>query len=269
MERTENITITINGRGERLSCALRPAAGQAMLCVHGLGCAKESFAGIFSHPRFEDYYLVVPDLPGFGDSCAPPDFSYDMEGHADALLGLIAALGIHTGPVHLIAHSMGGVVALLLASAPGFQTASFVNVEGNLGSWDCGVSRKAASLSEDMEFRLVTGELRRMAARRREPGIEAWAGWSERSSPAGFIRSARSLVAWSDSGRLLPMFLALGCPKIYVYGEKNRAMPVLQKLAGVRAVGIPGSGHFPMIDNPAAFYDAVADFLAGAQGRAV
>ena len=263
MERTENITITINGRGERLSCALRPAAGRAVLCVHGLGCAKESFAGIFSHPRFNGYYLIAPDLPGFGDSCAPQDFLYDMEGHAHALLGLIAALGISTVPVHLIAHSMGGAVALLLASSPGFQTASFVNVEGNLGSWDCSVSRKAASLSEDMEFRLVTDELNRMAARRREPGLEAWAAWSERSSPAGFVRSARSLVSWSDGGRLLPMFLALNCPKIYVYGEKNRAMPVLQKLAGVRAVGIPGSGHFPMIDNPAAFYNEVADFLAG------
>ncbi len=49
-------------------------------------------------------------------------------------------------------------------------------------------------------------------------------------------------------------------PKLYVYGQENGSMPILQKLSvQTKTVQIPNSGHFPMIAD--AFYSVVADFV--------
>jgi pimeloyl-ACP methyl ester carboxylesterase len=62
------------------------------------------------------FRLIVPDLPGFGESEKPPPsrYRYDFDAFAESLVDLIAAVGL--GRVSLCGHAMGGAVALTVAA---------------------------------------------------------------------------------------------------------------------------------------------------------
>ena len=78
-------------------------------------------------------------------------------------------------------------------------------------------------------------------------------------------RSAASLVAWSDSNKLLEAFYALSCPKAYFYGDENADHPTVASVGDVPKVKIERSGHFPMNDNPDDFYDELYKFVAASE----
>jgi pimeloyl-ACP methyl ester carboxylesterase len=63
------------------------------------------------------FRLIVPDLPGFGDSEKPPParYRYDYEAFSESLVDLVAAIGL--GRVSVCGHALGGAVALTLAAA--------------------------------------------------------------------------------------------------------------------------------------------------------
>jgi pimeloyl-ACP methyl ester carboxylesterase len=196
-----------------------------------------------------DFQLLAVDLVGYGESSKPEDFSYSMEDQADILRALLDKMTFEK--IHLVAHSMGGAVGLLLGKHIEDRLGSFINVEGNLIASDCGlISRKAISISYD-EFK--DAMFNRVIAR----GPKLWREMSAKSDPLGFYKSSESLVAWSDTEQLLEIFVGLEARKIYVYGDQNADMEILQRLGSIEKVSVPGSGHFVMNDNPKTFYALV------------
>ena len=82
--------------------------------VHGLGAASAVYhAHVAARPELAGRRSLFVDLPGHGISDRPQDFGYTLEGHADALAAALDAAGV-TG-AELVAHSMGGPVAIVLA----------------------------------------------------------------------------------------------------------------------------------------------------------
>ena len=97
----------------RLYCR-REGGGSALLFVHGLGGSWRYWRrGLAGFPA--DHTLYLPDLVGFGRSPKPRgDYSLSM--HVEALTPLLAEAD---GPVTIVGHSMGAVVALgLYARCP-------------------------------------------------------------------------------------------------------------------------------------------------------
>ncbi len=253
-------TVHINGRDMGLSAKINHGRDDMLLFIHGLGCAKESFDDLWGFPEFMKYSIITFDLPGFGDSSKPEDFSYDMQDLADVCLQLP---GIGSGgQVHIIGHSMGGAVGLLLAYRLGRRTESFMNVEGNLFRTDCKISRGAASAQDLEKFKeRLFANLNFFSPLKNEKGPALWARWIEKSSPEAFNKSSASLVKWTDSGELLKKFMELECRKAYICGDKNAGRKILTYLTGIKKVSIPGSGHFPMNDNPKEFYKTLYGLL--------
>jgi pimeloyl-ACP methyl ester carboxylesterase len=72
-----------------------------------------------------------------------------------------------------------------------------------------------------------------------------------------------SMVDLSDHGDLIAKFLALPCPRMFMYGQENSALSYLAKLAagGVELAEIPRSGYWPMYANPVAMWDRIAAFI--------
>jgi len=229
-----------------------PSATSQILFVHGLASSRDSFRLLFDRPYFPQASLLLPDLIGFGDSSKPAGFSYTMEDQAaicDQLLSLLPAL-----PLHIAAHSMGNAVALLLSPRTLIGTRSFANIEGNLIGADCGFSRSVASLPFEEYQGRIFGE--QQAEFRGHPGLRL-----EQTTATAVYRSSQSLVRLSDSGALLARFQGLACRKCYIYGDQNAGMPILQQLGGIQSFMIPRSGHGMMVDNAAAFYTQLADFV--------
>jgi len=238
-----------------LSARHKDSGDDLILFIHGLGCSKESFDDAFGLTQFAGFQLMSIDLPGYGDSSKPTNFSYSMEDQAEILKLVLD--DVRAEKVHIVAHSMGGAVGLLLAEVILNTLASFTNIEGNLIAEDCGlISRKAASIPFS-EFR------DQMFDRVRSKGPAPWRKLSMKSDALGFYRSSVSLVQWSDNGMLLEKFRELKVSKAYVYGEQNSNMDILNQLEGIRIICIPNSGHFVMNDNPGEFYAGLQEVIGG------
>ena len=236
-----------------------------VLFLHGLGCAKEKFAGLWDAEALAAVSLLAPDLPGHGASQGLPPAAWSMEGMTAAVADLLRDRDTAVARLHIVVHSLGGAVGLLLAEQSPIPLASFINVEGNLVGADCAMLSRRTAEMDAGEFR--DGKFAKLKARAREsddPIIRDWADWMEACPADALHTSAKSLVAWSDSGRLLEMFLKLPVPKAYVYGAQSANPDVLVHLDSVPKVRIADAGHFFMIDRPAALASAIAEVIAQA-----
>ncbi len=89
----------------------RHGTGPVILAVHGLGGSGRYWDGL-AELVGDRHTLIAPDLAGFGRS-AKPKLTYDRALHLDTLDRLAAGLG----PVVVVGHSLGGVLAVLWAGA--------------------------------------------------------------------------------------------------------------------------------------------------------
>lgn len=245
----------IQVNGVPVSVYHRAVGSPTLVFLHGLGCAKESFLGAFHAPELAGFSLCAFDFPGHGRSPAPAG-RCSVASCSDALEAVLDGLGTD---ICLVGHSLGGAVGLL-AVEKGRRFRQFVSVEGNLVAQDCGVvSRRIAEQSE-ADFR--DGGCAALAADLSRPDAvtpREWARWLAACDPAAVHQIACDLVALSDGGRLLRLYKETR-NQTYVYGDSDsRPDHLLPSLAATPTRGIPGSGHFPMIDNPAHFYALIAE----------
>lgn len=252
------ITIRYNDGYHNLSIRSRKKGRDLIFFIHGLGCSKENFNDAWHAEGLNNLALVTMDLPGFGESSMADNFSCDMNAHAEICRDVLSLFPDYR--VHLVGHSMGGAIGILLTDMIRDRLASFVNIEGNLTSSDCSVSREKASVSfEDFICKQLPA-LILTTSLSVEPGRRMWSRYLKMADKKGLYLSSQSLVRWSDSGLLLKKFKELNCKKVYVYGEANSFLNVLTLLDGIRTVSISNSGHFPMNDNSEEFYGYLSDF---------
>ncbi len=254
--------IEYKGKKLHLGITFRDSGQELLVFLPGAGCLKESFAEAWETEKLQDYSLLSIDFLGHGESSKPQDFSYTMEDHAETVNLLLQQM--KQSHICLVAHSMGGAIGLLLADKLGSKLQTFVNVEGNLISEDCGIlSRKTISVSYEEFRKVIFGQLQEMMTNSEEKGSHLWVEWSRKTDPYAFYKSAQSLVAWSDSGKLLKIFQSLVVKKAYVYGSKDTASltKLLHQLENMSSFAIAGSRHFVMNDNPDDFYQTLSEIL--------
>ena len=86
-----------------------PEGGPAVVLVHGLGGHAEEWLNLSAYLVKAGYRVFIPDLPGYGRSDKPADFSYSVRDEADVVVGFLDALGLKQ--VDLGGWSMGGGIA--------------------------------------------------------------------------------------------------------------------------------------------------------------
>jgi len=91
-----------------------PADGPVVVLVHGLGGCSEDWRSLAPFFARAGYRVYLPDLPGYGRSEQPQDFSYSVPDEAAAVVGFMDALGLKQ--VDLGGWSMGGWIAQRVAA---------------------------------------------------------------------------------------------------------------------------------------------------------
>jgi pimeloyl-ACP methyl ester carboxylesterase len=209
-------------------------------------------AHIAARPELAGRRSLFVDLPGHGTSDRPRDFGYTLEDHADAVAVALDAAGA-TG-ADLIAHSMGGAVAVVLAHRRPDLVSRLVLTEANLDAFppSTAASSGIAAYDED-EF------VERAHARVLETAGPLWAATMRLADPRALHRSAVGLRKGSDPV-MRTLLERLPVDRVFLQGEHSGELPGREGLeaAGVRVVTVPGAGHNIMFDHPDAFAAAVA-----------
>lgn len=106
---------------------ISPRGSEVILFLHGWGLATDAY---MSSLRLlaQDYRVIAPDLPGFGNSC-PTTKNYQYDDFASVILAMIRSLGI--SQFHLIGHSMGGGIGINVASNHPSMVKSLILVDSS------------------------------------------------------------------------------------------------------------------------------------------
>ena len=246
--------------------------GEPLLFLHGVGGDSASWApqiAAFS----ERYRAIAWDMPGYGLSPALERMTFPAL--AAALLGLLDRLALER--VHLVGHSMGGMVAqefaarrpervaslVLSATSPAFgrPDGEFQRrfVEARLAPLDDG--RTMADLAEEMVGTMLGAH------------ADAEGAAIARRSMAGVPEAAyRAAIACLTTFDRRDALAGYAMPVLVLAGEtdSNAPAPMMEKMASripnAAYVCMAGTGHLGNLENPAAFNAAVGDFLRKRRG---
>ena len=237
-----------------------------LLFIHGLGESGLCFEHLLSGlgPGRWPHHLLIPDLPGYGRSPWPSGEPLGLVDQADLLARWLRERG--TWPVVAVGHSMGGVVALLLAERHPELLAGLVDVDGNKSPGDCVFSSQAAGRPLPdfcaRGFHVLQRAVHRQG--RDDPAQRGYYVSMRLADPRAFHRNSRELVAMSEQRDMARRLAALPVPQLYVAGVPDGCCAESHRLlaeAGVPQVDISPSGHWPFIDQPEAFQEALRRFL--------
>jgi pimeloyl-ACP methyl ester carboxylesterase len=238
-----------------------PGAQPARVYLHGLGASSPPYyAAAAGHPALAGHRSLLVDLLGYGISDRPVDASYTLEEHADLLAVALREAGV--AGAGMIAHSMGGAVAIVLAARHPGLVANLVLVDANLDpSPPVGRAASAVIATRYTEEEFVGGG---GWAETLEWVGPHWAATMRLAGREAVYRSATHL-ARGTVPTMRDLLLDLPIPRTYLYPAAGGAPSGADTLAraGVRLVAVPDSGHNIMLDNPDGFAEAVAAALGG------
>ncbi len=83
-----------------------PDDAEVLLLIHGFGGDKDNWTR-FARSLTDNYRVIAPDLPGFGESAWHPDWNYSLLPQRSRLHGFVQALNLKQ--FHIAGNSMGDI----------------------------------------------------------------------------------------------------------------------------------------------------------------
>jgi pimeloyl-ACP methyl ester carboxylesterase len=269
-----------------------PADGPMLLLSHGTGAWSGTWFDLPDTLAAAGWRVVAVDLPPFGFSrthAISPQADYRRSAQARRLLALINVLG--SRPVTLVGHSFGAGPALEAALLGGERLRQLVLVDPALGLGAAGEPpacappgpadallahaglrraliggvvtqpRFTATLLGQFVFRTEAVNAARVPAYQRPFGQ---IGFSDRLGDWARVFAGASCESAGSLGpAALTAWAERGPPLTLIWGEQDSVTPLAQGQALKRwmpraeLVTLPGVGHIPHIEDPAAFAQAL------------
>lgn len=236
-----------------------PAGAPVVLLLHGFGADKDNWTR-FSKKLTDQYRVIAPDLPGFGESARHAQRDYSVSAQSDWLHDFAAALKLDR--FHLGGNSMGGHIAALYGYRYSSQVESLVLID------NAGITSPNAS---EMQLALERGE---------NPLLTSSAEDFDRL--LGFVSYKQPFVPWPAKGVLAqqtfensafnrrvfasykdaravglePILADIRQPVLIIWGEFDRVLDVSSidvmrpLLPQAKVVVMRNTGHIPMLERP-------------------
>ncbi|HUO13266.1 MAG TPA: alpha/beta hydrolase [Caulobacteraceae bacterium] len=236
-----------------------------------------------------DYHIIAPDLRGHGDSAWSESGDYSMGAFVYDLAQLIHQQKL--APVRIVAHSLGGNIALRYAGVFPETVSKLVAIEGMGASPEMMAARGQRDPAE--RFRAWVADTRKLAARipRRYPTLEdAFARMQAENKHLtedqaryltlhGAMQNEDGTYSWKfdnyvrafspvdmPEGDLQRLWSNISCPVLLVNGKESWASNPekdgrAQHFKDVRVVEFEGAGHWVHHDRLDAFVKEIRSFL--------
>lgn len=229
-------------------------------------------------PLARDFYVIAPDLPGFGESEKPNParYAYTIEVLAEAVVDVIAALGV--GRTAIVGHGLGAAIAITIAAEhaelvqrivledalcypPPRRIAPQLSRVPIVG----GVFFKqfyGRAMFRSYFQRLVFGPRAQVPMERVDRHYELL------STPNARESAHAMLGALFDTRPVVARLGRIQKPTLVIWGHDDRLLPVQQgqrlahEIAGAR-LEIVDTGHSPHEEAPERFVEHVTQFLSG------
>lgn len=107
----------------------KQGSGPPLLLLHGAGSSRRAWGPVIPHLA-QRYNVLVPDLPGFGQSPALWGTAPDVPALADAVASWLKKIGVERP--HIVGNSLGGGIAIELWMR---RAAQSVTVLSPIGFW--------------------------------------------------------------------------------------------------------------------------------------
>ena len=252
------------------------AGGSPLMLLHGFTGAKEDFADWIDAFADRGWHAVAPDHRGHGESGAPgEEADYSLATFADDALGLADALDWSS--FVLLGHSMGGMVAQLMALAEPERIRGLVLMDTGHGRVE-GVDPELAELAVETARTRGLDVLADLAAerqsplatpadqrvRRERPGYVEFGERKFRAcSPAMYAALATEMLDHPDR---LDRLAGLAVATLVVAGEQDEpflgpSRRLADTIPGARLAVLADAGHSPQFEAPEAWWEAVVAFL--------
>jgi pimeloyl-ACP methyl ester carboxylesterase len=266
--------------GVRLSIAEAGAGGRPLLLVHGFTGAKEDFTDFLERLAGLGWHAVAPDNRGHGASDAPPGTeSYSLDLFANDTLGIADQLWPGR-PFVLLGHSMGGMIAQVLAVKAPERLAGLVLMDTGHGRLS--IAADQLEKIDAIVQEIGTGGLADIQARQTEPGpLDSPAHQKQMAERPGYrefndrkLRAASSdmyramLAVITGADDRLESLAAIRVPTLVLVGEQDapfiKASENMAKtIPSAELAVLPDAGHSPQFENEDAWWGALSGFLAG------
>lgn len=236
--------------------------GTELVWLHGLGEWSVNFEPVARHGAFAGYTNVLPDLPGYGRS--PWTTGFAERNSLEVLADRLAVWMAGRPPAVVLGHSMGGVLATLIAER--VEVLAIINIEGNLSRGDCTFSAEAAgyTLDDFADHGFARMKDRVYARGVNEAPLRGYHAALCAASPAVMHRHATDLVQLSETELLARRLAAVPARSLYIAGVPDGVCARSHTLIthyGLRFAPIGPAGHWVHLDQPNAFAAACATFL--------
>lgn len=243
--------------------------GPPVVFLHGIPTWGFLWRGVAPHLE-SDYRTIVPDMVGYGNSSMKEGFDRSIRAQEQALDGLLDHLGVDAA--HLVAHDIGGGVALRFAAHNPDRVASLVcsNVVC-YDSWpvefivNLGLPKTANMADDELEVKL---DFAFADGAYGEADPEFVAGMKYPWLREGGKRAlARAAVSTNTNHTTEIDYGAIDCPLLCLWAEKDVMQPIAygERLAdelGGEVEPVDEAFHWVVEDRAETYRDRVAAFLA-------
>ncbi len=252
-------------------------SGEPVVLVHGLGGCWQNWLENIPHLA-ASHRVIVPDLPGFGESPIP-GWEITIEAYGKVLGRLLEELD--TGPVSLVGNSMGGFISaevvvaqpnhvkrLALVSAAGVSharmyraPAATVGRMARTAAPFTGRHGERALKRPGLRHRVFRGLFYKPTALRPEL---IWEITQHGLESPGLVAAIRALSGYDILDRLEDV----DAPTLIVWGQDDYVVPATDALEYAQLLPhaqleiFNRCGHLPMAERPVRFNRVLERFLA-------
>jgi abhydrolase domain-containing protein 6 len=241
-----------------------------IVLIHGFAANKENwvrFAGYLT----PDYHVVIPDLPGHGESVKDFNMKYDWTDQVQYLHDILGRLNI--GKFHMAGSSMGGAISCLYAASYPDQVMSLLLIDpAGIYRYECELTQR---LKEGKNPLIVTcpDDFDKLIdfALEKKPYIP----W-----PVNSVMAEKAVENQAINKKIFAdMQVSRGfdfedtiqkitAPTLIFWGAQDRIISVKnatlfeQLIPGSKKIVFEGVGHAPMIEIPEKSANLYIEFLS-------
>lgn len=255
-----------------------------ILMIHGITGNHKGFQ--YFIPELKDFRVIVPDLPGFGNSDVPPESAWSVDGLARLTNQFVKSLELAEPPI-ILGHSMGGlIVASMINQAPKLYAKKVVlispvptkvklldkrSIGVGLGQAQYQLSKLPGKVGDKIfKSKLIADGMSRVMMKTEDPSRQAQIYYHHRDnleyfSDANFYQK----LHWSinRSGAIDYKDALKNKQVLLIAGDKDNVEPLTEMNKLADAINpdsyeiIKGVGHLIHYEKPTKATELIKDFL--------